>query len=171
MSYLERVFETAAEAVTIPNPLTLANATLNVATLGAVAFAGKITQRVETVTAVKTLTADDSGKTIFINHATGFAITLPAPAAGLWFKFIVNTPPTTGNHTIVTNGTTQKVLKGLIVCATHDDTGDSSAGGTTLTFVANQAVAGDCVEMICDGTVWYVLGHIKVAEALTITGE
>ena len=170
MSYLERVFETAAEAVTIPNPLTLANATLNVATLGAVAFAGKITQRVETVTAAKTLTANDSGKTIFINHATGFAITLPAPAAGLWFKFIVNAPPTTGNHTIVTNGTTQKVLKGLIVCAA-DEVGDSSAGGTTLTFVANQALAGDCVEMICDGTVWFVLGHAKVTAALTITGE
>ena len=126
---------------------------------------------IEVVTAANIITAAESGKTFFIKNATGFASTLPAPAAGLRFTFIIDTPPTTGNHTIVTHGTAQKVLKGLIVCATHDDTGDTSAGGTTLTFVANQAVAGDRVEMICDGTTWYFIGHVKVTEGLTITGE
>lgn len=170
MSYLDRVFETKDEAVTIPNPLTLSDAVVTKLTSSEVVHTGKVVPPVATITAAATLTAANSGKIYFINNATGFAITLPAPAAGLNFTFIVNTPPTTGNHTIITNGTTQKVLKGLIVCSASE-VGDSSAGGTTLTFVANQAVAGDRVEMVCDGTVWYFVGHAKVTAGLTITGE
>jgi len=125
---------------------------------------------IEVVTAANVITAAESGKTFIIKHATGFKSTLPAPATGLRFSFIIDTPPTTGNHTIVTNGTTQKVLKGLVLVSA-DEVGDTSTGGTTLTFVANQAVAGDRVDMICDGTVWYFKGFATVTAGLTITGE
>jgi hypothetical protein len=124
---------------------------------------------VETVAAANILTADESGKTFFLNLAGGFQTTLPAPAVGLRFTFIVKTAPTT-NYTIVTNGTTQKVLKGLVLVAA-DGVGDVSAGGTTATFAANEALPGDRIDMICDGTIWYMKGFAQVAAGITITGE
>ncbi|MHC1623711.1 MAG: hypothetical protein ACXQTR_03880 [Candidatus Methanospirareceae archaeon] len=142
------------------------------ATAGEINNAADNSANIEIVTAANVITAAESGKTFIIKSATGFKSTLPAPATGLRFSFIIDTPPTTGNHTIVTNGTTQKVLKGLVVTATDaGGNGDFSSGGTTLTFVANQAVAGDRVDMICDGTVWYFKGFATVTAGLTITGE
>src|SRR5258707_188541 len=44
---------------------------------------------VETVTATNIILASESGKTFFLNSATEFVSTLPAPAAGLKFKFVV----------------------------------------------------------------------------------
>ena len=125
---------------------------------------------VEVVAATNVILAAESGKTFFLDAVAGFQSTLPAPAAGLKFTFIVKTAPTSNGYTIVTNGTTQKVLKGLAVIAA-DAVGDVSAGGTTATFVHNQALPGDRIDMICDGTIWYMVGYAQVAAALTITGE
>jgi hypothetical protein len=125
---------------------------------------------IETVVTTNVISAGESGKTFFLDLAGGFASTLPVPAAGLRFTFIVKTAPTSGNYTIVTNGTTQKVLKGL-VCVAADAVGDVSAGGTTASFVGNQALPGDRVDMICDGTIWYMKGFVQVTAGLTITGE
>lgn len=124
----------------------------------------------EVVTATNVILAGENGKTFFLHAAAGFQSTLPTPAAGLKFTFIVKTAPTSNGYTIVTNGTTQKILKGLAVIAA-DAVGDVSAGGTTATFVANQALPGDRIDMICDGTNWYMIGYAQVAAALTITGE
>jgi len=132
-------------------------------------MAADISANVETVITTNIITADESGKTFFLDLAGGFASTLPAPAAGLRFSFIVKTAPTT-NYTIVTNGTTQKVLKGLVLVAA-DGVGDVSTGGTTATFAANQALPGDRIDMICDGTIWYMKGFAQVAAGITITGE
>jgi|GEM_PF-1881003 len=125
---------------------------------------------VEVVTATNVILAGENGKTFFLHAADGFQSTLPAPAAGLKFTFIVKTAPTSNGYTIVTNGTTQKILKGLAVIAA-DAVGDVSAGGTTATFVANQARPGDRIDMICDGANWYMIGYAQKAAALTITGE
>lgn len=125
---------------------------------------------IEVVTATNVILAAESGKTFFLDAVAGFASTLPAPAAGLKFSFIVKTAPTSNGYTIVTNGTTQKVLKGLVVVAA-DEVGDVSAGGTTATFVHNKSLPGDRVDMICDGTIWYMIGYVQVTAGLTITGE
>jgi len=129
-----------------------------------------ISANIEVVTAANIITADESGKTFILKHATGFQSTLPAPALGLRFTFIIDTAPTAASHTILTNGTTQKVLKGLVLVAA-DGVGDVSAGGTTATFAANQALPGDRIDMICDGTIWYMKGFAQVAAGITITGE
>jgi hypothetical protein len=123
----------------------------------------------EVVAEANIITAEESGKTFFLNLAGGFQSTLPAPAAGLKFTFIVKTAPTTA-YTIVTNGANQQVLKGLVLVAA-DGTGEVSAGGTTATFVAGQAKPGDRIDMICDGTIWYMKGFAQVAAGITITGE
>ena len=138
---------------------------------GSLKFAGvAISPAIEIVEATNVITADENGKTFFLKAAAGFQSTLPAPAAGLRFTFIVHTAPTSNGYTIVTNGTTQKILKGLAVIAA-DAVGDVSAGGTTATFVANQALPGDRIDMICDGANWYMIGYAQAAAALTITGE
>ena len=149
--------------------LKLAGTAIN-ATAAEINMAADISANVEVVTAANVIDAAESGKTFFLDAAAGFKSTLPAPAAGLKFTFIVKTAPTSNGYTIVTNGTTQKILKGLAVIAA-DAVGAVSAGGTTATFVANQALPGDRIDMICDGTNWYMIGYAQVAAALTITGE
>ena len=139
------------------------------ATAAELNMAADISANVETVITTNVIAAAESGKTFFLDLAAGFVSTLPAPAAGLRYTFIVKTAPT-GDYTIVTNGVAQKVIKGLAVIAA-DAVGDVSAGGTTITFAANNALPGDRVDVICDGTIWYMVGYAQVTAGLTITGE
>lgn len=122
-----------------------------------------------TLTAASTLTAEDSGRVFFLNSATEFATTLPAPAAGLSFTFIVKAAPSGASYTIVT-GSSANIIKG--VQFTAEDAGGSGDSGTaddTITFVDGQAVAGDRVDLICDGTNWFAYGFTKLVAALTFT--
>ncbi len=126
---------------------------------------------VETVAATRVLTAAESGTVIILNHATEFDTKLPAPAAGLRFKFIVGAAPSSASYTITTNGTTQNVIVGClatsdVVTATAADS--ETSGIDVITFVDGQAVVGDWVELVCDGTNWYVSGCSKVAAGITL---
>ena len=122
-----------------------------------------------TLTAASTLTAADSGRTFFLNSATEFATTLPAPSAGLSFSFVVTAAPSGASYTIVT-GSSANIIKG--VQFTAEDAGGSGDSGTaddTITFVDGQAVAGDRVDLVCDGTNWFAYGFTKLVAALTFT--
>ena len=98
-----------------------------------------------------TLGAKDSGKTYFLESTVARTITLPAVKAGLKFKFIAT--DTTADSSIATSEGTA-LLKGGAEC------GDAylTLAGTTIIVEAAGAV-GDWLEMICDGTYWYVSGH------------
>lgn len=124
----------------------------------------------ETVAATNDITAAESGKTFFLDHATEFVSTLPAPAAGLRYSFIVVNAPETASYTVVTNAAAQ-VLGGHVLAA-DGNAGDveSPAAGTTITFVDSAAVAGDRVDVISDGTSWYARCTCAVATGITITG-
>lgn len=125
------------------------------------------TSRVETLAAAKTLTAADSGKTFFLGLAGGFTVTLPAPAAGLQFKFIVSVAPTTA-YIIVTNGGANIMIGGIneLEVDTGDD-GPYDDNADTLNFVASTAVVGDYVEMISNGTSWYFHGQTNADGGIT----
>jgi len=123
---------------------------------------------VETVAATNVITAAESGKTFFLNHATEFVSTLPAPAAGLRYKFIVSGAPSGASYTVVTTSSAN-ILIGGVTCATADDLGSWDADGDTITFVDGQSVVGDWVEVISDGTSWFVSGMAFVAEGVTVT--
>ena len=125
---------------------------------------------VETVAATNVIAATESGMTYFLSHATEFVSTLPAPAAGLRFTFIVVNPPETDSYTIVTNAAAQ-ILGGHVLAA-DGNAGDveSPAAGTTITFVDGASVAGDRVDVISDGTSWYAQCTCAVATGITITG-
>ena len=106
------------------------------------------------------LGAKDSGKTYILENTVARTITLPAVKAGAKFKFVVS--DSTAASTIATSEGTS-LIKGGILLATAWET----LAGTTLT-AATDAVIGDWVELVCDGTYWYISGQSGHANGFTI---
>lgn len=119
----------------------------------------------EDVTAVNTLAYTECGKTVFLNSATEFASTLPAPVAGCYFKFIVKAAPVGANYTVLTNGG-DNIIEGS---ATVNGAAIAAVDEDTITFTASAAVAGDWVELYSDGTSWFVAGQGVAATAIVFT--
>lgn len=121
----------------------------------------------EVVTATNAITAAESGTTFFLNSATEFVSTLPAPALGLTYRFVVTGAPVGASYTIVT-ASSANIIKGMAVNAAGDE-GDTGTADDTISFVDGQAVAGDMVEVISDGTSWFAYGFSRVAAGITFT--
>jgi len=115
----------------------------------------------EVVAAANTLLASESGKTSYLNLAGGFASALPAPAAGLKYKFVVSVAPTT-NYTVVATGA---VIEGAVDV---NSTLVLAANETTITFAANTAIVGDWVEVESDGTSWFLSGMSGAIGGITL---
>lgn len=139
---------------------------------GANTFSGGITNtggfvdNVEIVTATNVILAAESGKTFYLNALAGFLSTLPAPAAGLTFKFIVQTAPTSVGYTIAT-ASSANIIKGMMV-ERAGGAGVAASAGDLVTFVANQSIAGDWMEFFSDGTSWFIHGMVDVSAGVTI---
>lgn len=119
----------------------------------------------ETATAATTLTAADSGKTILLNLTAGFATTLPAPVAGMSFKFVL-AALITGDMTIVTNGSAN-IIQGTLIVNGASVTG---ANEDTITFANAAETVGDFIELESDGTNWWIVGGIAAAAGgITLT--
>jgi hypothetical protein len=114
------------------------------------------------------VTPAQSGKIFTLGLAGGFTVTLPRPVAGLNYRFIVKVAPTTA-YIIATAGSAN-IMYGVVASA-EDAAGSvgCAAASDTLTFVANKALIGDSVEIISDGTNWYVRGGCNVQDAITLT--
>ena len=121
----------------------------------------------EVVTATNAITAAESGTTFFLNSATEFVSTLPAPALGLTYRFVVTGAPVGASYTIVT-ASSANIIKGMAVNAAGD-AGDTGTADDTISFVDGQAVARDMVEVISDGTSWFAYGFSRVAAGITFT--
>jgi hypothetical protein len=136
-----------------------------------------VTHRVKTdfskvLSGTTTVAAYESGTTFFLDSATEFAVTLPAPALGLEYTFIVANAPETASYTVVTSGSEQ-IMAGHVLTSGFADSGsdvETSAGGTTITFVDSVAVVGDYARVKSDGTNWYVHAVCAVEAGITITG-
>jgi hypothetical protein len=137
------------------------------ATAAEINMAADISANVQTITAIKAVDAAESGTTFFINNATGFATTLPAPAAGLRYTFINKLANTSGNHTIVTTSSAN-IIKGM-QNSVAGDAGDVGTADDTISFVANSSVAGDRVDVISDGTSWFAYARSTLAASITFT--
>ena len=123
------------------------------------------TALVETVTAANVLTAAESGTTYFLSALAGFASTLPAPASGLAFSFVVITAPTSNGYTIGTNAGADVMSGTHSVTATGG--GSAIALADVITLVANSAVAGDRVDVVSNGTYWYVVAASTLKASIT----
>ncbi len=122
----------------------------------------------EVVSAARTLLASESGKTVFLNSATEFITTLPLPALGARFTFIVTAAPSGAAYTVVTSGSSN-IVKGSVVTSGTAVADFEVSGGDTITFADGVAVAGDKVELVSDGTNWFAYGVCSAATAITIT--
>jgi hypothetical protein len=122
---------------------------------------------VTTLAAASTLTAAQSNTIFFLSSATEFVTTLPAPAAGLTYTFIVGAAPSGASYTIVTNASAN-IIKGQAVNAAGA-AGDTGTADDTISFVDAQAVAGDQVTVISDGTSWFAKAFCAVAAGVTFT--
>ena len=124
-----------------------------------------------TLTAATTLTEVDSGKTIFLNSTTEFAVTLPKPKGGLNFTFVVKAAPSGASYTIATDSA-QSIMYGQIYTTNVTASSDADyniIAASTITFTDSIAVVGDSVKLISDGTYWYVKGFCSTYNAITIT--
>ena len=124
----------------------------------------------ETVAATNAITAGENGKTFFLSSATEFVSTLPAPAAGLRYTFIVAAAPSGASYTIVTASSANIILGHVLTSQDAGGTSDSeTSGGDTISFVDSKAVVGDRVDLVSDGTSWFARCSCKVFDAITIT--
>ena len=119
----------------------------------------------EDLTATKQLSPSDSGKVLFLNATTEFTTTLPSVAdagAGWNCKFIVKAAPSGAAYVVTekTSADTNVVITNGINELT-DSVGPSNTGHTTITFADGVAIAGDWVEVLCDGTNYYATGQTK----------
>jgi len=122
------------------------------------------TGSVEDITAAKTLTSQDNGKTFFLNAAAGATVTLPAIAAGLRFEIIVGALFATTNWVVASaegdniDGSIE--VAGAVVVAGAED---------QINFVASAEALGDRIFLICDGVQWFVSGTAALTGGITVT--
>lgn len=125
------------------------------------------------LTEATALTAADSGKTLILSSAAEFAVQLPAPALGLRFTFIVGAAPSGASYTVVANnaaGAAANLIHAVSASAADAGGSTSSTAGTAvdvITFVDGQALVGDCVDLVCDGTRWFARGFMSDEDAIT----
>ena len=138
-------------------------------------YLGGSTAGVKELTATSTLTPADSGKILMLNSATEFTTTLATIAkagAGWNCKIVVKAAPSgaayvvtedagSDTNVIITNGINELEVD------TNSD-GPVNAGHTTITFADGVAIAGDYVEMFCDGTNYYATGQTKADGGITL---
>ena len=119
------------------------------------------------VNAAKNLTAKDCG---FVNlgvvgtqqaAGTGFNVNLPAPAKGLYFKFMLAAPSIASNaNAAITITSTSDGTSAANLMVGHVNVNGAPqnvvAGVDIITFVHAVATAGDQAECYCDGTNWFV---------------
>ena len=120
---------------------------------------------VETITGAITLNAEDSSKVFTLNAAAGAQITLPAvaDAAGQNYRFIVGALFATTAWTI--RAASAVIQGGAIVNSALV----SSANRNLITFAHAADTVGDYVDLVCDGTNWYVNGIGTASGAITFT--
>lgn len=126
----------------------------------------KALQDQKAVSVDTTLTVGDSHKTILLD-AVGEVITLPAPLAGLKYKFLCVETCATSDWTIVTNGGANVIygsaeVAGAVVAASAED---------TITLVVAKFLPGDYVTLESDGTNWYVAGSVVTTAGCTFTAS
>jgi hypothetical protein len=120
----------------------------------------------EVVVTTRAIEASDSGKTFYLGDVDGFTCTLPAPALGLKYRFIVKLAPTEASYIIDTGAA--NIMYGMIETSPVDDAARAVTAQQKITFVVDVALIGDWVELQSDGTNWYVSGMVNVIEAATV---
>jgi len=144
-------------------------AAANVITIGSSSGGVRYYEETEDTAGDNVITAAETGKVFYMGTA-GEDQTLPTPADGLVYRFVVSANVSTTDMKIQgpEADATDDVIYGSVTVA--GETVACSAEDT-LTFVAetNEALPGDWVELRSDGTNWYISGQVATASAFTCT--
>ncbi len=116
--------------------------------------------------ATVTLTAAQSGSVVLFDRAAGIVFTLPAPAVGLNFTFIVTTTITSNAAKVITDaGTT--LIQGFARILSSTTAGDFAGNGTTHVAVTQNGsttggVLGSWLRLDCvSSTIWQATGLLN----------
>ena len=117
----------------------------------------------KTTTANTTLTAADSGKTIFLDGSTTHDVTLPDAATGLTFTFFL--VDATADVDIVQSAATEDFVGNITA---HNGKDTASASDTKIIFdQSGGAAVGDWVQVTCyNDDDWYVVGLSNTSAAV-----
>jgi hypothetical protein len=137
---------------------------------------GRLTPVVN-ATATLAPTAAQSGTTFLLNASAGFVTTLPAPVAGLAYRFVVITTVATNTYKIITDaGTT--FMQGTILASSDNLASKSFLGNGTshVSIIMNSAssnatggILGSVIDVVAlTSTLWQVYGT-TVASATPTT--
>lgn len=121
-------------------------------------------EKYQDITIGETYTMADSGKTIKVS-GTGGTVTLPAPTEGFNIKFVTTGGLTTAN-TVIAGGTADVMEGSIIVAGVVVDVDAADQ----LNFVHTADNLGDFVEIISDGSNYYVSGNALNSGGITATG-
>lgn len=108
------------------------------------------------VTIALTEAAYPSGTVFSCDFSTGSEnvdISMPAPTAGLSYRFVAKVASGTSTVKLQAAST---ILQGTIVCT--DGTLELAGGSRSALFANSKFEAGTILEFISDGTKWYVTG-------------
>jgi hypothetical protein len=143
-------------------------------------------QRVETITATKTIGSAETGELYLVDNAAGsIVITLPALQDGAYFKFLISKDCTDFNTKPITiQSAASGVANGELVgsCLIVLDGGSTAMGTHQLatqgdnhpqfiiesTHAADDLFVGSSVDVYCDGTRWYVKAELRTNQARLI---
>ena len=125
---------------------------------------GNEQSKIEAIGAAYTVKSADHGKvfTLVTAGTDGAAVTLPAPQAGLRFRFVTGAAFATTAWTIVATGA---IVRGSVIV---DGAAVPAADITTITFAAAAETIGDFVEITSDGTSWFLEGVAEAAGGITV---
>ena len=122
--------------------------------------------------AATTINLSDSGKLLVTPQtaaAVGVTYTLPAVAssAGAHFRFVNGAPAAlSGSVTITAPANT---LRGMV---SQGPVGAPSSvsvtNSTSILFVTAASIRGDCIDIYCDGSAYYVNATTAIAVAITV---
>ncbi len=120
-------------------------------------------QRVESVSADKTIQTAETGELYLVDASAGsVTITLPAVQDGAYFKFILAADNGGGTTFTIQTAPNTVNITGLLVAidtANHSSGGvDKGAGGDDKVVLGNSCSVGSFVECVCDGTTWHAYG-------------
>jgi len=120
----------------------------------------------ETISAARTLTKKDSGKTFILNAAAGVTVTLPALKNGLFLTFVVGAVFATSNF-VIASAEGDNIEGSIIVAGAVVDVDAADQ----INFVNSAENIGDFVELYCDGTYWYPIASGGLGSgSITATG-
>jgi len=123
----------------------------------------QVAGNVEITTLTSVVIADENGRTFYLNSASEFAVTLPVPALGLNYEFIVSGAPSGANYTVGSDSG-DNVMHVFILDIVGELT--YAASQDVVTFV-DGGVVGDRLKVRSDGTSWFCEGLCGVDGKMT----